>query len=191
MYSFNNVAGMNPFDIQAVGRDEIIGYSDLVGADDDVADFLGIGGAGMSAGRRQAIAKMQRGKEMVQVQPQNARMLMLGGSATQGAAAGFLEITIKAQEPARPARMTLGAFDNAGAVVNLGILIIQDIKIGTRSQLANNGALPANMFQGDNSGSVAGFQWDTVQPGCDLVIQFRTVAANVTVTAGLYALALR
>jgi hypothetical protein len=191
--SFNNIAGVDPFNLQAIGYDDLVGAEELIGADTDVADFLGIGAAPgrVANARAQAIAKMQRGKQIVNVQPQNARMLMIGGTATQGATAGFLEITIKAQEPVRPQRMTLGAVTGAGADIPLSTLIINDIKVGTRSQLAANGALPANLFSGDNTGGMAGFQWDTVQPGCDLVIQFRLVAAAATVSAGIFAMALR
>jgi len=188
---FNSISGVNPFNLQAVGGEQLIGFEDIIGADGDVADFLGIGAVPQAQARAQALRAMQAGKRMVNIQPQQARMLMIGGTATQGGAPGFLEITVKAQEPCRPQRMTLAAFDNAGAAINLGILIIQDIKVGSRSQLANNGALPANLFQGDNTGGMAGFQWDTIQSGCDLVIQFRTVAAAATVTAGIFAMALR
>lgn len=190
MLSFNNIAGVDPFNLQAVGAQDLIGYDDLIGGDEDVADFLGIGAA-PSGARAAAIRKMQRGKQIVQVNPQQARMLMIGGTATQGAVAGFLEITIKAQEPVRPQRMTLGAVTGAGVDIPLSTLIINDIKVGTRSQLAANGALPANLFSGDNTGGMAGFQWDTVQPGCDLVIQFRLVAIAATVSAGIFAMALR
>lgn len=192
MLSFNNISGVDPFNLQAVGALDLVGAEEIIGADDDVADFLGIGATSRGGNARAAALRaMQRGKQIVQVNPQNARMLMIGGTATQGAAPGFLEITIKAQEPVRPQRMTLGAVTGAGADIPLSTLIINDIKVGTRSQLAANGALPANLFSGDNTGGMAGFQWDTVQPGCDLVIQFRLVAAAATVSAGIFAMALR
>jgi len=187
---YSDLVGFDAMDTGAIG------YDDLVGADsDDIANFLGIGAA-PRGGRRgnpraAALAAMQRGKQIVNVNPQQARMLHIGGFATQGAVAGSLELTVKAQEPCRPQRLTLGASEADGTVVPLSALIILDIKVGTKSQLASNGGLPANMFSDVSTVQMAGFQYDTIQPGCDLVILFRTVAATVTVSAGLMVMALR
>jgi len=209
--SLNTIAGaLNAMDVSAigddydddeVGYDDIIGYSDLVGADDDVADFLGIGaargrprrGANRAALKAAVLRKMQAGKQAVQVNPQQARMLQAGGFFTQGAAPGYGEITIKAQEPMRPQRLTLGGDDGDTPVGPLALsqLIILDVKVGTRSQLTSNGGIPANMFSDVSTAMTAGFQWDTIQPGCDLVISFRSIPALATVTAGLTGLALR
>lgn len=187
---YSDLVGFNAMDTGAVG------YDDIVGADsDDIANFLGIGAAPRGGrhgnARAAALAAMQRGKQIVNVNPQQARMLHIGGFATQGAVAGSLELTVKAQEPCRPQRLTLGASEADGTVVPLSSLIILDIKVGTKSQLASNGGLPANMFSDVSTVQMAGFQYDTIQPGCDLVILFRTVAATVTVSAGLMVMALR
>lgn len=194
---YSDLVGLDAMDTGAIGYDDIIGAET-----DDIARFLGIGAAPARGGVQQALAQraaarqhalqaMQRGKQIVNVNPQQARMLHIGGFATQGAVAGSLELTVKAQEPCRPQRLTLGASEADGTPVPLSSLIILDIKVGTKSQLASNGGLPANMFSDVSTVQMAGFQYDTIQPGCDLVILFRTVAATVTVSAGLMVMALR
>lgn len=192
MLNFNSIGGaLDAMNVNAVGGLDLVGYDDVIGADEDVVDFLGIGAAPAGGARGRALQKMQRGKQIVQVNPQQARMLQMGGFFTQGAAAGIGEITIKSQEPVRPQRLVLGGANQDGTALVLAAIIILDIKVGTRSQLTANGGIPANMFAGDATVQMAGFQYDTVQPGCDMVITFRSIPANATVSAGVMVMTLR
>jgi hypothetical protein len=194
---YDEIVGLDAFDTSAIGSDDDedsdeVGYDEIVGADNDVADFLGIGGPGRKnmSPRNRALAALQRGKRSININPQKARFLQIGGSATQGASAGPLDITIKVQEPIRPQRLVLGAYDANGAV-SLSRITLSDIKVGSISQMANNGNLPANMFSEQSTMGMAGFTWDTVQSGTDLVLRFSSVPASTTVTAGISGMALR
>jgi hypothetical protein len=200
---------VNPFSYAAIGG-EITGFEEIIGADDDesLSQLLGILGDDDdddddfdvgAVKKRNKLMKRIAAKKMIaraglqqaQVSNSQGRYLIAGGRATQGGAAGALDVQATVQETFRPQRLVIQAVDNAGAAVNLNTLEITDILCGTRSQLTSLGAVPASLFAADATNQTAGLMFDTVQAGTSLTVRFRTVAANVTVVVGVTGAALR
>lgn len=202
---------VNPFSYAAIGG-EITGFEEIIGADESdesLSQLLGILGedddedddafdVGATRKRnklmkRLAAKKMiaRAGLQQAQVSNSQGRYLIAGGRATQGGAAGALDVQAIVQETFRPQRLVIQAVDNTGAAVNLNTLEITDILCGTRSQLTSLGAVPASLFAADATNQTAGLMFDTVQAGTSLTVRFRTVAANVTVVVGVTGAALR
>lgn len=203
---------VNPFSLSAiggdiVGADEIIGLDEIVGNDDEsLAQLLGVLGDEddddfeVGARTKRSLRKKLLAKKRMQalaglanatVAPNQGRYLYAGGRATQGAAAGALDVQAQVQEAFRPQRLVIQALDNANAAINLNLLEITDILVGTKSQLATIGAVPAGMFGPDATNQMAGFLFDTVQAGTFITVRFRTVAASATIVCGFSGAALR
>lgn len=192
------LAGMNAFNTNAIGYEEIIGADDV-----DLADFLGIGedddddlinvsGKGSKGAKaRKMMAALSRGVRPAQIEPVKGRYLFFGGRATQGAVTGSLDVTCRVQEAIRPQRMVISVLTDAAVVVNLASVIIQDILVGVKSQLVSLGDIPAVMFSGDSTQMMAGFSFDTVQPGTDFTVRFRSITALYSAVVGVNGVALR
>lgn len=193
------LAGVNPFNTRAIGYEEIIGADDDV----DLGEFLGIGedddddlinvaGKGSKGAKaRNMIQALSRGVRAAQVEPVKGRYLLFGGSATQGAVTGSLDVVCKVQEAIKPQRLTLTVLTDAGVVVNLAGVIIQDIIVGVKSQLVSLGSIPASMFSADATNQLAGFSFDTIQPGTDFTVRFQSITALYRAIVGVSGTSLR
>ena len=90
---------------------------------------------------------------------------------------GTATITQRPQVPFRPQRLVVPS-DFAG------VFLIQDLKVGNKSQLAANSALPARMFQEDATDSL--LLLDTATPALDVVLIVTNIGgANQRFTAGI------
>lgn len=89
-----------------------------------------------------------------------ARKVPMGFDSVAAIAAGATAtITQRPQVPFRPARLLIPS-DIAG------VILVQDFKVGNKSQLAANGALPGRMFQEDATDSL--LLLDTATPALDV-----------------------
>jgi len=200
--------GINAMDFDAIGG-EIIGAEDIIGADDEsVAELLGIMGDDddddefdIGAKRRRVNKAMRRlaakrkaakmGLSTAQIAPNVGRYLLAGGSATQGAATGSLDVTVTLQESFRPQRLSISYLTDAGVAVSLAGLVITDILCGTRSQLSTLGNIPASMFSDVATNQTVGFMFDTIGPGTNFTVRFQSVTALYRVVVGVSGSALR
>lgn len=168
---------------------------DYSGAD-DVAKLLAVSGA-LGKGRRpqhgrgfnvkafaQAFAKAQlmakiKGAGALSYKPTSyntARDVPIGFDSVTAVPAGATATLVqRPQEPFRPSRLFIPS-DIAGAI------LVADIKVGNKSQLASNGALPGRMFQENATGVELGL--DTCDPAIDLVLSVINISgAPIRVTA--------
>lgn len=198
--------GINAMDFQAIGGD-IVGAEDIVGADDEsVAELLGIMGddddddfdIGAKAKARKMVNRIalarkaaKMGLGTVNVQPNSGRFLAAGGSATQGAATGSLDVTVTLQERFRPQRLIIAYLSDAGAVQSLAGLVITDILCGTRSQLTSLGNVSALAFSDVATNQTAGLMFDTIGPGTSFTVRFQSVTALYRVIVTVMGAAMR
>ncbi len=97
-----------------------------------------------------------------------ARVVPIGFD-TVAAVPAFTSATItqRPQEPFRPSRVFIPS-DIAGS------FLVDDIKVGNRSQLAANGSLPARMFQENATGIT--LLLDTADPAIDVVLRVTNIS---------------
>ncbi len=97
-----------------------------------------------------------------------ARVVPIGFD-TVAAVPAFTSATItqRPQEPFRPSRIFIPS-DIAGS------FLVDDIKVGNRSQLAANGSLPARMFQENATG--ISLLLDTADPAIDVVLRVTNIS---------------
>lgn len=99
-----------------------------------------------------------------------ARVVPIGFD-TVAAVPAFTSATItqRPQEPFRPSRVFIPS-DIAGS------FLVDDIKVGNRSQLAANGSLPARMFQENATGIT--LLLDTADPAIDVVLRVTNISGG-------------
>lgn len=99
-----------------------------------------------------------------------ARVVPIGFD-TVAAVPAFTSATItqRPQEPFRPSRVFIPS-DIAGS------FLVDDIKVGNRSQLAANGSLPARMFQENATG--ISLLLDTADPAIDVVLRVTNISGG-------------
>ena len=123
-----------------------------------------------SARAKAAIQKVVRQRQLAGFNPTTmqyknpdytkARKVPMGfDSVTAVAPGATATIVQRPQVPFRPARLMIPS-DIAGAI------LVQDFKVGNKSQLAANGALPGRMFQEDATDSL--LLLDTATPALDV-----------------------
>lgn len=182
-------------DLDELGADELIG--------DELDDLLGIAGDDEIGARRRrrrartrsprarvALAKiaraqakkkaLARGVAEVKRTASAGRLLIFGGVATASGATS-LDITTTVQEVCRVDRLMISGVTAALAVIPPETYAISDIKVGTRSQLTANAAIPGIAFTSNNTAMMQGLGLDTLQPGTDFVVRLESglVADNV------------
>jgi hypothetical protein len=170
--------------------DDDIGYDeddDEVG-DDFVGDFVGARKRrrrrrrrrpSPHAARRAAMRRARtRGLSRAPKPATEGRQIFFGDNSAGTGSQLTLQATV--QEICRPVRMIMEAWVTAdGTSVNLGSVLVSDIKVGTISQFTALNSFPASLFRADSTAMNQGFLPDTIQPGTNYaVILSSSVAAN-------------
>lgn len=141
------------------------------------------GNAALQAFARQAAAARQQGPnrrvlDYTPPQYSRARDIPMGfDSGVAVPAGGTVNITQRPQIPFRPARLTIPS-DIAGS------FLVNDMKVGNKSQLAANSALPGRMFQENAVGN--NLLLDTASPAIDVVLSVTNISGGaVRFNAGI------
>jgi hypothetical protein len=139
------------------GRQEIVGYDEIVGADYRVSGD----NPGAAIAQRQAVLVRNNG-------PQRARQFPLGFPSTAIAAAATATITAQTQVIFRPRRLVIPS-DIAGS------LLVNDFKIGKNSMFPSADPIPARVFSENSVG--VDLQLDTAQVS-------QLISLNISNTSG-------
>lgn len=182
------------------GEDVDVGAVDLIGA----IDLIGARGRGgltpaqMRRAKQQLLArKLQRGNvDTVRDVGSRTRRLFLGERRTGIVSPALITIVIKAQEDYRPDRVVITAFDQVNFNnIPANQIIVQDLKIGTRSQFSSLAAIGGEIFSPTFFANGADLGLDTIQAGTDLSLLIgvapATAQAPHTVVVSVVGRALR
>lgn len=150
---------------------DIIGDSNLIG--DAVDDLLKGADDELGGYGEDILGAVRRGK-LVQKTPGRLQRLALGIGVTSVGATSSAVVTVTPQVPFKLERF----------VTEVTGLQINDIKVGTTSQLVGAGSIPIDIFKHDAVG--VGLKGDTAIPGVDLALYVSNAGASPVVLTGAY-----
>jgi len=143
---------------------EIVGDTEIVG---DAVDELLSGYGEEIVGAPQRAKVINRGATRLQ-------RLALGIGSTSVGATSSAVVTVTPQVPFKLERFITTSVS----------LAINDIKVGTNSQLVGAGSIPIEVFAKDAIG--VGLKGDTAVPGVDIALYVSNATAGALVCAGAY-----
>lgn len=107
----------------------------------------------------------------------------VGGVAT-ATANGQVIVRATAQAECTVIRLVLTVVDAVGAAVDLGTVMIADIKVGTMSQFTALQPMPASILASDGQANNAGYATGCVRPGTDFAVIIANGIAGHTYNFG-------
>lgn len=150
---------------------DIIGDSNLIG--DAVDDLLKGADDELSGYGEEILGAVRKGK-MVTQKPTRLQRLALGIGTTSVGATSSAVVTVTPQVPFKLERF----------VSEVTGLQINDIKVGTTSQLVGAGSIPIDIFKHDAVG--VGLKGDTAVPGVDIALYVSNGGGTPIILTGAY-----